>query len=144
MATIFKNTYNIDPLTISQTHLNSYRNLIKSTYGIISSNFFNNERLSSVDYLVLNNNQTNVIQNLFTSFNYKNNREDNVQVALFYGNEIKNKYDYHKKVPYFTTILKSGKKQELPIDENQKTHLYTFDENGKLIDEQIITTNSNR
>lgn len=101
MATIFKNTYNIDPLTISQTHLNSYRNLIKSTYGIISSNFFNNERLSSVDYLVLNNNQTNVIQNLFTSFNYKNNREDNVQVALFYGNEIKNKYDYHKKVPYF-------------------------------------------
>ena len=139
MAAIFKNTYNIDPLTISQTHLNAYRNLIESKYGIISSNFFNNERLNSVDYLVLNNNQDNPIQNLPTSYSYKNNTGNDVQVALFYGNEIENLYDYHKRIPYFTTILKSGKKQELPIDENQETHLYLFDKNGKKIERKIIT-----
>lgn len=144
MATIFKNTYNIDPLTISQTHLNSYRNFIESTYGIISSDFFNNERLNSVDYLVLNNNQNNQLQSLPTSYGYKNNTENDVQVALFYGNEIENQYDYHKKVPYFTTILKSGKKQELPIDEKQKIHLYTFDKNGKLVDKQIITLSNKK
>ncbi|MFA5300305.1 MAG: hypothetical protein WC389_19130, partial [Lutibacter sp.] len=32
MATIFKDKYNIDPLTISQTHLNSYRKLVQCDY----------------------------------------------------------------------------------------------------------------
>lgn len=138
MATIFKYKYNIDPLTISQTHLNSYRKLIKSKYGIINSNSFKNERLTSVDYLVLNNDMDGEIVNLPTKYNYKNNSENDVQIALFYGDEIKHKYDYLNKVPYFTTILKSGNKYELPIVENQQIYLYTFDKNGKIIDNQLI------
>jgi len=142
MATIFKIKYNIDPLTISQTHLNSYRKQIKSNYGIINSNFFNNERLTSVDYLVLNNYPNNRIENQST-YPYKNNTKNDIQVSLFYGNEIKNQYDYHKKVPYFTTILEAGKKSKLPIDVEQEIYLYTFDKNGKRIDRQIITPANN-
>jgi hypothetical protein len=139
MATIFKNKYNIDPLTISQTHLNSYRKQINSNYGIINSNFFKNERLTSVDYLVLNNNTKNFKENFPTSYHFKNNTESDVQVALFFGNEIENRYDYTKKVPYYTTIIKSGKKTDLPIDEKKEIYLYSFDKNGKRIDKQIIT-----
>jgi hypothetical protein len=139
MATIFKNKYNIDPLTISQTHLNSYRKQIDSNYGIINSNFFKNERLTSVDYLVLNNNTKNFKENFPTSYHFKNNTESDVQVALFFGNEIENRYDYTKKVPYYTTIIKSGKKTDLPIDEKQEIYLYSFDKNGKCLDKQIIT-----
>ncbi|MEH6765761.1 MAG: hypothetical protein V7655_14750 [Aequorivita antarctica] len=143
MATVFKNKYNIDPLTISQTHLNSYRKKIKSKYGIINSNNFDDERLSSIDYLLINNNNEIQIENMTTSYQYKNKAENDVQIALFFGNEIANQYDYTKKVPYFTTIIKSGKKTELPIDEKQEIYLYTFDKNGKRINKQVITPANN-
>ncbi|QDO94621.1 hypothetical protein FNB79_11835 [Formosa sediminum] len=143
MATVFKNKYNIDPLTISQTHLNSYRKQIKSKYGIINSNNFDDERLNSIDYLVLNNNNEIQMKNMTTSYQYKNKTENDIQITLFFGNEIANRYDYTKKVPYFTTIIKSGKKTELPIDEKQEIYLYTFDKNGKRIDKQIITPTNN-
>ena len=139
MATVFKNKYNIDPLTISQTHLISYRKHIKSKYGIINSKLFYNERLNSVDYLVLNNDTEIKMENMAASYQYKNNTDNDVQIALFFGKEIANQYDYIKKVPYFTAIIKSGKKTELPIDEKQEIYLYTFDKNGKRIDKQIIT-----
>jgi len=142
MATIFKEKYNIDPLTISQTHLNSYRKEINTDYGIISSKFFNNDKLKSIDYLVLNNKVDNETDNLST-FSYQNKAEVNVQIVLFYGNEILNKYDYHKKSPYFSTILESGEKYNLPINKNREVYLYTFDKNGKRIDKQIITPANN-
>lgn len=139
MATVFKDKYNIDPLTISQTHLNSYRKQIKSKYGMISSIHFDDERLRSIDYLVLNNNDDIEIEDLKASYPYKNTTENDVQATLFYGNEIENKYDYIKKVPYFTTIIKPGKKRELLVSEKQETYLYIFDRNGKSIEKQIIT-----
>lgn len=139
MATLFKNKYNIDPLTISQTHLNSYRKLIDSNYSIINNTFFDNNRLNSVDYLVLNNNLNNLTEKQ-SSFYYKNNAESEVQVSLFYGKEIMNKYDYKKKVPYFTTMIDPGRNYELPIDKDREIYLYTFDKNGRRIDKQIITT----
>jgi hypothetical protein len=143
MATVFKSKYDIDPLTISQTHLNSYRKQIKSKYGIVNSNHFDNERLNSVDYLVLNNNTEIQMENMTASYQYKNNTDKDVQIALFFGKEIANQYDYIKKVPYFTTIIKSGKKTELPIEEKQEIYLYTFDKNGKRIEKQIITPANN-
>ncbi|MCO6464254.1 MAG: hypothetical protein J5I52_08905 [Saprospiraceae bacterium] len=140
MATIFKKKYDIDPLTISQTHLNAYRNKIKSNYGIINSAFFNHETLSAVDYLVMNNKSYHWAQNFTSQYPYKNTTQNTVQIALFYGNEIDHNYDYINKVPYFTTILKSGEKIDLPIDEKQDIYLYTFDKNGQRIDHQLIMT----
>ena len=130
MATIFKTKYNIDPLTISQTHLNSYRKQIESNYAIINSNFFDKEKLTSVDYLLLNNKE-NTFEDNQSTFTYKNKNEFDVQVSLFYGNEIVNKYDCHKKVPYFSTIIEAGRKHKLPIDKKSEIYLYAFDKNGK-------------
>ena len=55
MATVFKEKYNMDPLTISQTHLNSYRKHFECDYCLIDSKYFKSERLTSVDFLLLNN-----------------------------------------------------------------------------------------
>lgn len=137
MACIFKNQYNIDPLTISQTHLNLYRNQIESNYGIINSNKFEDEKLNSIDYLVLNKNMSQSSENL-RKYQYRNDYEKDVQVALFHGSEIVNEYDYTQRVPYFTTIIKSRKKRELFVDRKQETYLYTFDKSGKRMDKQII------
>lgn len=141
MATIFKDKYNIDPLTISQTHLNSYRKEITVKYAIINSKFFDNDQLKAVDYFVVNNKSENITDNP-TTFSYKNDIRSEVQVALFYGNEILNNYDYHNKVPYFSTILKSGEKYNLPIKKSGEIYLYTFDKTGKKIDYQMISPDS--
>lgn len=140
MATIFKEKYNIDPLTISQTHLNSYRKIVDSDYSIFKSELFNNERLNSVDFLVLNNIKT---VNLTTGYTYQNNSETDVEVQLFYADEILDNFDHNKKAPYFSTILKSEKKYNLPIDKKRGMCLYTYDKNGNRIDNQIITPAKN-
>jgi len=142
MATIFKNKYAIDPLTISQTHLNSYRKQSNARYNILKSNLFENERLQSVDYLILNNKIDNSTDDIFT-FSYKNQHKSDVQVTLFYENEIQHAYDYINKIPYFTTVLESGKKYDLPFNKKVKIYLYTFDKNGKRIDNQITTPKKN-
>lgn len=138
MATVFKNKYQIDPLTISQTHLNAYRNQIDYNYGILNSNHFKNTRWNAVDYLVLNNNTNEPIESPFSAYEYQNNTKTDIQIALFLGNEIKNPYDYSKKIPYFTTIVTSGKKLEVPVDLSKATYLLAFDKNGNLLDKQII------
>lgn len=138
MATIFKNKYNIDPLTISQTHLNIYRKQINSIYGIISSDYFTNEKLTSIDYFLLNNNTKSFVEKFSSSFQYKNTSENDMQVALFYGKEIDNSHDYQNKIPYYTTIIESRKKTELPINEKQEIYLYAFDKNGRCVDKKII------
>jgi len=135
MATIFKEKYNIDPLTISQTHINSYRKLVNTNYSLFNNELFKNERLNSVDFLVLNNKK---IVNLTTIYNYQNNSETDVQVQLFYADEILDAFDHNKKVPYFSTILKAGKKYNLPIDKKRGMYLYTYNKNGKRMENQII------
>ena len=137
MATLFKTKYNIDPLTLSQTHLNGYRKQIESTYGMISSTYFDKWTLTSVDYLILNNNQTLIAENQPT-FTYKNRAKEEVQLCLFYEREIINKYDYSKKIPYFTTLLRAGEKCQLPLDEDRIIYLYTLDKEGRQVEEQII------
>lgn len=138
MATVFKNKYQIDPLTISQTHLNAYRNEIDYNYGILNSNHFKDKRWNAVDYLVLNNNTKEPIEDSFIAYEYKNNTETDIQITLFLGNEIKNQYDYSKKIPYFTTIVASGKKLKVPLDRSKETYLLAFDKNGNQVDKQII------
>ena len=134
MATVFKENYNIDPLTISQTHLNLYRKEINNTIGILNSNTFNNNTLNSVDYLIINNQQIETTNNTFT---YKNKLDDDIQIALFYTNEITSTNDFYKKIPYFTTIINGNETYNLPIKKDQKVILYAIDKYGKLIDKII-------
>ena len=138
MATIFKENYAIDPLTVSQSKLNSYRKQSDADYSIISGAFFESPRYNSVDYLVLNNKKIDAGKSLST-FSYQNNSGTDVQVSLFYGNEILNKNDHSERIPYFTTILKRGKKYDLPINKEGDIYLYTYDINGERMDEQINT-----
>lgn len=143
MATVFKNKYSIDPLTISQTHLNAYRKETVSNYTLIKSILFDSDRLNSVDYLVLNNKKIN-LEDSQSTFTYKNSNAFDIQVSLFYGNEITSTYDYRHKVPYFSTIIEAGRKQKLPIDKNGEVYLYIFDKNGKRIDTQVITPSTTK
>ena len=137
MAKIFKDRYNIDPLTISQTHLSYYRRYFHKKYVLIKSDNFKSEKLNSVDYHLLNNSSLDYSQ-WDSSYTYKNENGTKVQVALFYGSEIKSKTDYHNKIPYFTTLVEKGDKLKVPINTQEKTFLYTFNSKGNRLDKIII------
>ncbi len=137
MATIFKEKYGIDPLTISQTHLNKYRKDFKNDYVLVNTENFEEERLKSIDFCLLNN--KTLFNNIWeSSFKYKNKNDMDIQVLLFYENEVENDYDYHNKVPYFTTILKSEESKNLPISNGKNIYLYALDKHGNRIDKQLI------
>lgn len=137
MATIFKEKYGRDPLTISQTHLNKYRKEFKNKYVLINTKNFNDERMKSIDFCLLNNKP--LFNNIWdASFKYENSNDMNIQVLLFYENEIEDDYDYHNKVPYFTTILKSEESKNLPIFNGKNIYLYALDKHGNRIDKQLI------
>lgn len=137
MAKIFKDRYDIDPLTISQTHLSYYRRYFEKKYVLIKSDHFKSKKLNSVDYHLLNNSSLDLSQ-WNSSFSYENKNDTNVQVALFYGSEIDNKTDYHHKIPYFTTLVKEGEQKRLPVNSEETIFLYSFDAKGNRLDKIII------
>ncbi len=56
MATIFKERYGIDPLTIDQFSLNAYRHDISGNYALMErKQFGNQEKLASTDLQVVSN-----------------------------------------------------------------------------------------
>ncbi|MGA9590850.1 MAG: hypothetical protein WBV11_13555 [Salegentibacter sp.] len=141
MAKVFKDHYNIDPLTISQTHLSYYARYFGKKYVLTKSDHFKSKKLNSVDYHLLNNNAIDFSQ-WDSSYNYKNENDTKVQVALFYGSEIKNKTDYHHKIPYFTILVEKGDKLKVPINTQEKTFLYTFDAQGNRLDKIVISASN--
>src|SRR5690554_3313325 len=135
MATVFKENYQIDPLTISQTHLNTYRHIIKTDYTLIKGSQFDNHTYSSVDYHLINNKYDNTVFENY--FEYINETKWDVQLSLFLTDEVDS--SYQNKIPYFTTILKPGVKYKLPYYQNKNVSIVIYNLNGEIISESIKT-----
>lgn len=138
MATVFKELYGIDPLTISQTHLNNYRKLTNEEYCLLDSEIFANGKFSSVDFLLLNNIREKTDFDSIAYF-YKNNVDMDLQLAIFYENELIGRYDYLKKIPYYTRILKKKERIEIPLSKAQNSTIIVFDQNQNLIEKKSIS-----
>ena len=117
------------------SYLNIYRSLIADDYGLIEGDRFISHRLSSIDYHVLNN--MPMTRPVSTTFEFKNEYDEEVQVLLFYGKEIENSTDYLNKVPYYTSLLQAKEKTKLPRL-SKEIYLYTIDKYGNRIAKEII------
>lgn len=135
MATVFKENYQIDPLTISQTHLNTFRHVLKADYTLIKGSQFDNHTYSSVDYHLINNKYDNTVFDNY--FDYINETKWDVQLSLFLTDEVDS--SYQNKIPYFTTILKPGVKHKLPYYQNKNISIVTYNLNGEIISESVKT-----
>jgi len=131
MATVMQEKYNINPLTISQTHLNNYHSEMKSKYTLIEGKAFNDYTLNSVDYVLINTATVNT--NLSNYFEYKNNLEFEVQIALFCSSEVEKPNKTYANIPYFTTILKQGEKLKLPYYDTEDIYLVIYDNTRKVV-----------
>ena len=131
LAKVFIDKYNIDPLTISQTHLNGYRSKIKTNYSLIKGKEFKDYTLNSIDYILINNASENTIFNSF--FQYKNKFEYDIQISLFCGNEVSSKKSSYGKTPYFTTIIKKNEKLKIPYYDNKDIYMIIYDDKGVIL-----------
>lgn len=128
MANIFKEKYNIDPITISQTHLNTYRHNITRNYALIDGDMLTDIPLSSIDFHIINNTSLNMSFSRF--FEYKNDTDEDLQICLFITDEMKNPEIPFKNIPYYTTIVKSNEEVELPYYGNKIISIFIFNRRG--------------
>ena len=138
MATILKEKFQLDPITISQTHLNLYR-----SYSPYKFQLFSHNELASiqpkiaVDYFILNNEyMTPLLWN--NTYNYQNKNNQKVQINLFYLKEMKNEHDYHLNIPYFSSVAEEKKHYMLPYLSNEPTLLVVYDQLGTVLEKRII------
>ena len=138
MATLMQEYYHIDPITISQTHLNSYRNYSQFKYQLLAKEELKDiKSIAAVDYFILNNQIEPV--NLWDSiYKYQNKHQQTVQISLFYQKEMKNDFDYQLNIPYFTRLLVSKQSYSLPFIRNEKALMVVYDHLGTVLEKTLI------
>lgn len=135
MATVFKEKYGIDPLTLSQTHLNLYRKYSATTYSLLGkADLSDQQKYGAVDLYVLNNQ----VQAVAQGPSYTNKFGKPVQVSLFVAAEQKTSIDFGGHIPYYTKLLKKNEAIKLPIDTQQSALLVVYDAQGHLLEKKSI------
>jgi hypothetical protein len=136
MATVMREKYNINPLTISQTHLNQYHSEMKSKYTLIKGKEFDEYTLNSIDYVLINTASQNTS---FTNyFEYKSKFKFDIQISLFCSAEVEKSNKTYANIPYFTTIVKQGESIQLPYYNTEDIYLVTYNDSRKKISSELI------
>lgn len=138
MATLMKEKYQIDPLTISQTHLNLYRSYSSFNYQLLSQDEFKGiNPILGVDYFILNNQKER--PKLWTNtYRYLNKYQQAVQVNLFYQKEMKRDFEYQSNIPYFSILLAAKDVVSLPFNANEQTLMVVYDQLGTILEKRTI------
>ena len=131
MAAIFKETYGIDPLTISQNDLKHLRHLAPDGYLLAKGAAFSSPRLSAVDYQVINS-QPVAIEEWPLEHKYRNHSRDTVQVLLF-ATERPVTAAMALELPYYTTLVPAKTTVKLPIIPGRPVRLVVYDRFGNRV-----------
>lgn len=138
MATLMKERYQIDPVTISQTHLNLYRSYSSFNYQLLSQEEFKEiKNIPAVDYFVLNN-QIEPPKLWNNTYRYQNKYQQAVQVNLFYQKEMKRDFDYQLNIPYFAKLIAIKDVALLPFNPNEQALMVIYDQLGTILEKKII------
>lgn len=132
MAQIFTEKYGIDPLTFSQTQLNSHRKVTDSI--ALLKNGFLDRKHDATDYNIINNLN---FKDEKGNFSYKNTYYKKVQVTLYYDDELKKPSDYRKKVPFRCFLLEKKDSFSATLPDS-KMRLILFDEEGKVLENKLV------
>ncbi len=128
MAEIFKASYGIDPLTISQTQLSHYPTDQEVDYLLLETGDLP-ESYRMVDYQLVNH-QPNSPRYPHVNRTFVNTYEGDVQVLHFYGDEIDNTNLIADHVPYFSTVVARGEEKIIPLITGQTTIRVIYDQFG--------------
>lgn len=138
MATLFKELYHINPLTISQTHLNSYRKFSPADYQLLSYSELNGiANRVSVDYFLLNNKKSTLATGQ-QKVSYVNRFDQQIQVSVFYQKEMRRDNDYHQNIPYYAALIAAGKSIAIPYAKELPALLVVYDKLGNVLEKKML------
>ncbi|MCX2739900.1 hypothetical protein [Pontibacter anaerobius] len=137
LGAILHEEYGIDPLTISQTHLNKYRKFFKEEIAMVEGRHFKN-RLLAVDYHLLDNMSHSLTDEQEANFTYKNKYSFPVQLTFFLAEELAHEYDYKDKTPVHAIYLKPNERATLKLPPKD-FYLILFDANGKEVGNKMVS-----
>lgn len=92
--------YGVDPLTVSQSHLNRYRHLVDSL-ALLPGSRLDRYELASIDWLLVNNLP---LEDREPNFSYTNGRSQRVQVSVYLRRERMDGYRFQDLVPLRSTL----------------------------------------
>lgn len=132
MATVFKERYGIDPLTINQNDFKHLRHLAPDGYLMFQSDVFANDRLRAVDFHVINN-QPIILANPTDTRPYRNRHRDSVQVLLFHTDKPIH-VAMANEVPYATMLVPGKSMVRLPYLPGRPIQIVAYDRQGRRVD----------
>ena len=133
LAHILRTKYNLDPLTISQSHLNNYQEL-GNPLTLLSADALDDYTLNSVDYLLLNNLS---LKDDNPNFSFRNKTGETVQFSVFLASESTGAYKYFDKIPYRTTLLKPSQEVSYRLPEKKFIRVI-YSREGKILEEKEV------
>jgi len=125
--------YELDPLTISQSHLNRYRRLAEPV-ALLQGNDLQRFPYHSVDFLLLNNLP---LQSGNYNFTFTNTAEKKVQAAVFLESETEGQKQHTGAIPYRTELIEPDGIFSAYLPKGQH-YLVLFDKNGNILTEKQI------
>ena len=134
MASYLHKKYRINPLTISQSHLNNYRYVVDSL-ALISGQHFHQRKLRSIDYHLINNLP---LQATSTNYTFTNPFSTSIQISLFLKDEVGNSENYFNKIPYRAGLLQAGEQYSCNLPEGQYL-LVLFGGEGEVLRKEWIS-----
>ncbi|HEX6981615.1 MAG TPA: hypothetical protein VF181_02535 [Balneolaceae bacterium] len=134
MVYLLHKYYAINPLTISQTHLNNYRELAKPV-ALVPSNLFNDCELNSIDWLLLNNLSLTAHT---PNYIYSNPFNETIQIALFLTSELGPLNDYSNRIPYKTGLVKPNETVEYHLPKADYC-IVIYDQEGNILAEKNLS-----
>lgn len=137
LGAILHDKYDIDPLTISQTHLNKYRKSFQEEIAMVEGRHFK-KQLQAVDYHLLNNIPHSLIDDKEANFSFKNQHPFPVQLTFFLAEELAHEFDYIDKTPVHAIYLKPNEKIKLKLPPKD-FYLILFDANGREIENRTVS-----
>ena len=136
MATVFKEKYGIDPLTISQTHLQRYSKL-KEQVCLTPATAFQKDYLKRVDYQLLN---PLSLEEAETNFSYKNPYDYPVQISIFDADNKSKKQRF--KVPIRAALLTAGEVYKTKLAAITQVQVELTNREGKTLKEEVVVLQS--
>lgn len=131
---ILNKKYSIDPLTISQSHLNRYRKM-GSPIALIQGRNFKQKPYRSVDWLLLNNLS---VKSHSTNYHYLNPYKKQVQISLFLASELNAKHDFRSFIPFRSGLVMPEK--TIGFELLNKEYLRViYDEKGNILETEKIS-----
>lgn len=130
LGAMLNETYDLDPLTINQYHLNWFQNVTENV-ALVPHSIFNDHLLNSVDFHLINNLSLSKSK---PNFEFENTYSQRVQLSIYLPEENSGDLGYDRLIPIRSQLITKGETVSLSIPKKD-LYLVIYNEKGEVVEE---------